>query len=555
MRPDGNSTHARRPISAGFLRAVIFVLLVATAIGFWVYTRHIINHVREFQKSVVTTQKEIYKGIIDPMATDSMGISSELFQKGVIESPFPIIFTDGRNRPIPGLWRNVGVDPGDQSEEAAERLATMARRMDRINPPDSIQIQTMQARADTLLLYEWPPEGAPPHAVTDEIGTPLLIANLRADTADTLSLIQAISELDPNPVRFSRPGEPSIALYGTTGHGAWPVVVATAAGEPLYWKGFSRAWADTASVPDLADFEESKASADTAALVTGHITAPETMLLHYGDPAFLSLIVWLPVMEIGVIIILIAIGFIGLMSISRAEQRSIWVGMAKETAHQLGTPITSIDGWLELLKSERDEALIDQAVKEIGTDVARLSRVAARFSNIGSRPELQPLDVSDVVEEVLDYFRKRVPKQGISIEPDADLSHLRPVNGNRELLNWAFENLVKNSLASIENRTGRVTVTGAMSKDFSSLVLDFRDNGRGIPAAIQNRIMNPGFTTKKRGWGLGLSLVKRIIEDYHGGSVFLLESRINEGSTFRVILPAADEEKAFRAESGEAQRD
>ena len=535
--------HTRKlpQLSAGVLRGVIFLLLVMTAIGFWIYTKHIIDHVRVFQKSVINTQKEIYKGIINPMTSDAMGISSELFQKGVIESPFPIIFTDEHGTPIPGLWRNIGIEPDDASAEASERLVRMSKQMDRVNPPDSIQIQTLYERADTLLVYQQPPAPGLSYAITDEIGTPLLIRNIATGEDDTLAIIQAINKLDPNPVRFNLEGEPSIMLYGTTGHGVWPIVVAGADGRALYWKGIGETWSDSASFSmtdpgELIALFGAHPRADT--LLTNHITSYETMLLHYGDPAFLSLIVWLPVMEFLVIAILIVIGFIGLMSITRAEQRSIWVGMAKETAHQLGTPISSIDGWLELLKSERDEALVNQAVEEIGTDVARLSRVAARFSNIGSRPELQPLDISNVLEEVLAYFRKRVPKQGLSIELAADLNHLKPVNGNRELLNWAFENLIKNALAAIENRTGKIMVRGSMSKDFSTVVLDFADNGKGIPPGIQDRIMKPGFTTKKRGWGLGLSLVKRIIEDYHGGSIFLLESRLNEGSIFRVVLPA-----------------
>jgi signal transduction histidine kinase len=215
--------------------------------------------------------------------------------------------------------------------------------------------------------------------------------------------------------------------------------------------------------------------------------------------------------------------------------------MAKETAHQLGTPISSIGGWLELLKSEPDTALLEQAITEMEYDTTRLTRVAARFSSIGSRPELQPMPVSDVIKEVLDYYRARVPRMGSSVVLESRYTGPLRVMGNHELLNWAFENLIKNSLASIENKKGEVTVTGTMSKDFRQVILDFQDNGKGIPYPDQNKVMQPGFTTKKRGWGLGLSLVKRIIEEYHGGRLVLLESRPGVGTTFRVMLPAVGE--------------
>jgi len=217
--------------------------------------------------------------------------------------------------------------------------------------------------------------------------------------------------------------------------------------------------------------------------------------------------------------------------------------MAKETAHQLGTPISSLSGWLELLKTDREAVTLDQAVPEMEYDVVRLTRVAARFSSIGSKPELQPLSISDVIEEVLEYYRSRVPRMGSNVILEGQYSGLRNIMGNHELLNWAFENLVKNSLAalSVVSRDGRITVTGSMSKDFKHVILDFKDNGKGIPHGDQKKVMKPGFTTKKRAWGLGLSLVKRIIEDYHSGRIFISESKPGVGTTFRVILPAVVE--------------
>jgi signal transduction histidine kinase len=525
---------------SGILRALIFIILVAIAIGFWLYMRHIIDHIREFQKSVITTQKEIYKGIIDPESPDAGDISSELFQKGVIESPFPVIFTDEKNEPIPGLWRNVPVSSNDTSEKTLDQLRDLIHRMDRVNPPDTIFIQALKPKLDTLIVYDVPPTDGLPFAITGQIGEPLLIRNLASAPDDTLGLIDAISQVDHEPLRFIREGYPPVIVYGP-GRADWPFLVMTAKGIPLYWNGIGTPWEETATIgpDDLGKLITTlRLRGHKSMIITRYSIGFDMRLLHYGDPEFLSMIVWLPVIEFLVIATLIIVGFLGLMNITRAEQHSIWVGMAKETAHQLGTPISSIDGWLELLRTERDEVLIDQAVTEIGIDVNRLTRVAARFSSIGSKPELQPIVISDVIEEVLDYFRKRVPRSGHTIEMKGVFHRLPLVNGNRELLNWAFENLIKNAIAAIENRDGHIIVTGSASKDFSTIILDVADNGRGIPPGDQAKIMTPGFTTKKRGWGLGLSLVKRIIENYHGGQVFLLESRINEGTTIRVVLPA-----------------
>ncbi|HUT63232.1 MAG TPA: HAMP domain-containing sensor histidine kinase, partial [Anaerolineae bacterium] len=156
---------------------------------------------------------------------------------------------------------------------------------------------------------------------------------------------------------------------------------------------------------------------------------------------------------------------------------------------------------------------------------------------IGSQHQLKPINISDVLNEVLDYYRARVPHMGKSVVLKGHYDGLKPVKGNKELLNWAFENLVKNSLNAIESNQGLITINGEMTKDFEHVLLDFKDNGKGIASANQKKIMKPGFTTKKRGWGLGLSLVKRIIEDYHGGKVFLLESKLGEGTTIRVVIP------------------
>jgi signal transduction histidine kinase len=447
------------------------------------------------------------------------------------------------------MWRNVGIEHDDTSESTKRKLKKIIEKMDRINPPDSIFIPALTHNPDTLIVYELPPERDAPVVVTDHIGTLLYSRNIPVSPLDTLKTLQFASELDSIPEHFLKKDNPHVIFYGVRSSESWPLIIARKNGEPLYWKDVGIVWNDTtfASMRRLKNMMlliRDRGVIDT--LTTSYIPGYTVQLFHYGDPKFLAWIVWLPVIEFAVIFILIIIGFIGFKNITDAEQRSIWVGMAKETAHQLGTPISSITGWIELLNYERDASLIEQAVSEIEYDTNRLARVSARFSSIGSKPELQPIFVSDVIEEVLEYFRARVPRMGGSVILKSHYNSLYRVMGNHELLNWAFENLIKNALASIENKDGLILVTGSMSKDLKYVVLDFNDNGKGIPLADQKKIMKPGFTTKKRGWGLGLSLVKRIIEEYHSGKITLLESMPGKGSTFRVCLSSVKPEEKVK---------
>ncbi|MFC1538342.1 sensor histidine kinase [Candidatus Latescibacterota bacterium] len=525
-------------ISAGTIRSIIFILLVGIAIVFWLYTQFIINHIRDFQKSMVNTQKSIYISIINPLTSDDTSINSNIIQQGVIDSPFPNIFSDIDNIPIQGRWKNVEIAADDTSEVSIRKLKNLIEKMDRINPPDSIPNPTLFHRVDTLTVYEMPPSEELPLLITDLFDTFLYTRNITDEEAEKIKSNR--DEFEPEPVRFEKENEPPLNFYGI-GSQKWPIIITKSDNRPLYWRNVGIAMDDTSLSANTrlnTNMGYMRRAGIVYSIVTENIPGYEILLFHYGDPKFLTWIAWLPIIEFLVIFILIAVGFIGFRNITKAEQRSIWVGMAKETAHQLGTPISSIDGWLELLKTERDGKFIDQAVNEIEYDVKRLTRVAARFSNIGSKLELHPIDVAEVIEEVLTYYRTRVPNMGTSVALKSHYGNLYKVNGNQELLNWAFENLVKNALASIENKNGRIMVTGSMSKDFRHVVIDLEDNGKGIAYSEQNKVMKPGYTTKKRGWGLGLSLVKRIIEDYHGGKIILLESKQGVGSTFRVILPS-----------------
>ncbi len=526
-------------ITPGTVRAVLFAFLIGIAIAIWIYTQLIFKEVREFQKSVARIQIGIYVGIIEPSATDV----NSLFDL-VKDSPLPRIITDKDLNPIQGLWLNVPIPPDSLDKESSRKLRSLVRKMDRTNPPVTFYMPRSAHYTDSLTVYELPVFNDIPVVVTDTLGTYLYSRNLKTDPGDKKALRLVLEKLDTfmPPVEFEKPDQPPLQFHGIDERQIWPMLIVKKSGEPLYWNNLNIARNDTtlASRDRLEAFAEIARSDGVVydLVVSYTVLERDTWLFHYGDVPFLTWIAWLPVIEFAVLLILLMVGLIGFRNITNAEQRSIWVGMAKETAHQLGTPISSLSGWLELLKSDREAITLDQTIPEMEYDVERLTRVAARFSSIGSKPELQPIVLSDVIEEVLEYYRSRVPRMGSDIVLEGRYSGLRNILGNHELLNWAFENLVKNSLAAIESKHGRIKITGSMSKDFKYIILDFKDNGKGIPSANQKKVMNPGFTTKKRGWGLGLSLVKRIIEDYHNGTVFLSGSKPGAGTTFRVILPA-----------------
>ncbi len=257
--------------------------------------------------------------------------------------------------------------------------------------------------------------------------------------------------------------------------------------------------------------------------------------LHYGESEIIRQLRWLPIVEVALAGLFIFIAYTGFSYIKRSEQSNIWIGMAKETAHQIGTPLSSIMGWIELLREHgQQNPKIGETLQELDKDVDRLRKIAARFSKIGSRPELQAASLNAAIQRVITYIERRLPQMRkqvtISFHTSADLQ----AKINAELFEWVIENLIKNALDAIENNVGLIDIT--MNQSRSSITIDVKDTGKGIDKRSRKDIFRPGFSTKKRGWGLGLSLAKRIIEDYHHGKLFIQESRIGEGTTFRIKL-------------------
>ena len=257
-------------------------------------------------------------------------------------------------------------------------------------------------------------------------------------------------------------------------------------------------------------------------------------LYHFGESPAIRQLRWLPYIEIGAAIIFILIGYIGFSRIKKSEERYIWVGMAKETAHQLGTPLSSIQGWIEILKD--NPADNSQALSEIEVDSKRLNKVAARFSQIGSFPTFKEKNIVEVLQNIVQYFQKRLPQfeKKLYIEEIYEIDPVLKIN--TELFEWVIENLIKNAVDAIANQQGKIEVKLAKSSDQKNIYIDISDTGKGINQRDKTNIFKPGFSSKKRGWGLGLSLAKRIIEEYHKGKLYLKESRPGEGSVFRIVL-------------------
>jgi hypothetical protein len=238
--------------------------------------------------------------------------------------------------------------------------------------------------------------------------------------------------------------------------------------------------------------------------------------------------------EISIVGLFILIGYISFSYIKKNEQSNIWVGMARETAHQLGTPLSSLMGWTELLKRDATEGKRREIVQDMEIDLQRLQKIADRFSKIGSRPDLRNENIADIVSRVVRYFGRRIPQSGKQVQLVFDHSAKVVVPVNGELFEWVLENLVKNGLDAIEGESGAITIVLSESDRYA--FLDVTDTGRGIDLMHKKDIFRPGFSTKSRGWGLGLSLSQRIIESYHGGNLILKQTASGSGTTFRIRL-------------------
>ena len=261
----------------------------------------------------------------------------------------------------------------------------------------------------------------------------------------------------------------------------------------------------------------------------------DTQYLYYEDSTLLRRLAFFPYIQLAVLILFFAIAYFALMSIKKAEQNKVWVGLSKETAHQLGTPISSLMAWTQLLESMGVDKSI---VTDMDKDVKRLSTIADRFSKIGSMPDKELVSINEAVTTSLEYMRARIPKR-VSLHIHTNDQTNNGVMLSQTLFAWVMENLTKNAVDAMDG-AGQLDITVEDSPN--NVVILVKDTGKGIARKNFKNVFNPGFTTKKRGWGLGLTLVKRIIEEYHNGQIYIKESEVGKGTTFGIELPKVKSE-------------
>lgn len=258
--------------------------------------------------------------------------------------------------------------------------------------------------------------------------------------------------------------------------------------------------------------------------------------VYYSHSELLDLLRWYPFVQLFLISIFIFFGYVAFSAARRAEQNKVWLGMAKETAHQLGTPITAILGWVETLKAVNEDRPDNiEMLEELGNDVTRLELVADRFSKIGAVPELKPINLYDQLEKCRAYMQRRAPRK-VTFDFPAPVEHEPLLAGiNAPLFDWVFENLLRNAIDAMEDGVGNISAHVYVEGRYACV--DITDTGKGIPPGKLKTVFKPGYSTKTRGWGLGLSLSKRIVTEYHRGKIFVKRSEVGKGTTFTVKLP------------------
>ena len=301
------------------------------------------------------------------------------------------------------------------------------------------------------------------------------------------------------------------------------------------------AWKNIHSIPDTAEMTPALTSKlqglaekmdDNNPPVPLRVDNQIVGIIHYGDSITIIRLTRLPYFELlGAFVILLA-GFLGFQYIRGSEKKFIWVGLAKETAHQLGTPISSLMGWLEMAKLKLGEN--SEITTEMDVDIKRLEKISNRFAQIGANVRLKPMMASNLFENVKSYIEHRIPQKNKCVDLHFVMKASGSINANQELLEWALENLIKNGVDALEGKLGKINVIFQQEGDM--IYIDIEDSGKGIPDKQWKTIFKPGYSTKKRGWGMGLSLTKRIIEEYHKGKIFVKYSKPGKGTCIRVVL-------------------
>ena len=314
----------------------------------------------------------------------------------------------------------------------------------------------------------------------------------------------------------------------------FPIIQSDALGNPQSWKNLPGDWVEPSEIKRNQELMDQQ-NAPIELVYFSPVSNEKHILgyLHFGDSVLIRQLKWLPYLEIATIGFFIILGFAGFTYIRKTESNNIWTGMAKETAHQLGTPVSALIGWVERLKLHPEQS--PEIIPEIETDVKRLEQVGNRFGKIGSKPELISVNVHDLIQQVVNYLNQRLPSDNVKIVIENFISEELELMANETLLSWAIENVIKNGLDSLQPKTGKVEVR--LLPDSDGLRIHVIDNGSGILRKNWKHVFRPGFTTKKHGWGFGLSLSYRIIKELHHGTIRILDSAPDSGTTVEIFIP------------------
>ncbi len=313
----------------------------------------------------------------------------------------------------------------------------------------------------------------------------------------------------------------------------FPIIYSDREQNPIYSKNLS----EDITLDDLVSYKQAMDKSNKPIpLEFVHHLSGETFnigYLHFGDSSLIRQLQWLPYLEIGAVAIFIILGFGGFTVIRNSEKRHIWVGMARETAHQLGTPVSALLGWIDLMKSNPEK--VDQALEEMSVDTKRLEQIVDRFSKMGTDTKLESVNIKTTVDQVTTYLERRLPSMGKNVSIKNHINDDVVIPGNSILISWAIENVLKNAIDAIDKEDGKIEIRG--KSENNQFLLQITDNGKGIARKDWKNIFRPGFSSKEKGWGLGLSLVKRIIEEIHSGKIEVIKSTQSKGSIIQISLP------------------
>ena len=511
-------------------RVMFFLGAIVLVMAFLIYSEYVINELRDRERDKAAIIAHLHSLVGSEVLPEQL---EQLVLKHVVIQPkgkVPVVFTDHRGDI--DIWSGPGLpDPSDRSPEALEAVREVMVRMDAEREPirffgfDQALGLVSLADGDMVIssseagIVTWGGPSLPSFEDTSVVA--LNVVRHRLETMGVRDSIRV-------------PVADSTYFYWRGSN----FVIADGSGQPFEWGG--PAFAQD-SGPQAASREMQRMAIDSQPRA---FRIPTEKIYHYGDSDLIKGIEFAPFVMLALFLFSI-IGIVGFRNIRRSEQRSIWVGMAKETAHQLGTPLSSLSGWLELMATKQapqegvvqDEGMdIGSLAREMQKDLGRLNQIASRFSQIGSVPELKNSDVRALLGETIDYFKSRGPQFG-QYRIDFHSAQVPEIPLNRELMGWAFENLFKNAIDAIGRTDGLIVVDLGVVEADETIKITITDNGRGIRPEHQTRVFEPGFSTKKRGWGLGLAFVKRIVEDYHGGHIQVAESAEDKGTSFEIVLP------------------